>query len=462
MKPSYLQKMKIKTIVILGMLVGFFSASAIQAQEQDTISGKYGEDSVKCVVNNSLYYEFYKQWKASDYKNEAWKDVIKPWRWVFLNCPKSTKNIYLHGEKLMEQIIKNETNKERKEKYIDTLMMLYDKRIEYFGNKGYVLGKKGSDLYRLRPSAYEETYNILKEAVDLEGNETNGPVLIYYFRAAEKMVKAGKADTSLLVEIYDKASSIIEHNLKKYKASGKTSKITYWENIQGNIELSFEPYGSCDDMVSLYQVKYNDAPNDVELLKKIVKTLDKKDCTDSPFYLEVLQKLNNLEPSALTAELIAKLYIKQEKFTEAAKYLEQAVKLYEDINDKTDARFLLANVYFQLKNYPKARAEAYEVLKVRPNDGKSYILIGDMYAASAKECGDNDLTSKAPYWAAVDKYIKAKSVDPSVAELATTKINTFSQYFPATETVFFYDLEKGDSYTVDCWINETTTVRTSD
>lgn len=237
LKPSYLQKMKIKAIVIIGILAGFFMAHSLQAQEQDTLSGKYGADSVKCVMNNSLYYEFFRQWKASDYKNEAWKDVVKPWRWVFLNCPKSTKNIYLHGEKLLEQIIKNETSKEAKEKYIDTLMMLYDNRIEYFGNKGYVLGKKGSDLYRLRPSAYEETYKILKESVDLEGNETNGPVLIYYFRAAEKMVKEGKADTTLLVEIYDKASSIIEYNLNKYKNAGKDSKVTYWENIQGNIEL---------------------------------------------------------------------------------------------------------------------------------------------------------------------------------------------------------------------------------
>ena len=101
-------------------------------------------------------------------------------------------------------------------------------------------------------------------------------------------------------------------------------------------------------------------------------------------------------------------------------------------------------------------------IKAVTKNGKAFILIGDMYAASAKDCGDNDLTNKVAYWVAVDKYYKAKSVDPSVAELANTKINTFSQYFPALETIFFYDLKKGDTYTVECWINETTTVRTSD
>jgi len=83
-----------------------------------------------------------------------------------------------------------------------------------------------------------------------------------------------------------------------------------------------------------------------------------------------------------------------------------------------------------------------------------------MYAASASDCGDNDLTKKVAYWAAVDKYMRAKQVDPEVAEIAQSRISTFSQQFPNSETIFFYDLKEGDTYTVECWINEkTTTVR---
>ena len=207
--------MKFKSIVLVSFFIGamFFNI----AQGQQSTESKYGTDSVSCVMNNSLYYEFYKQWKQSNYKNEAWKDAVTPWRWVFVNCPKSTINIYLHGEKLMDEIIKTETNKERKEKYIDTLMMVYDKRIQYFNKEGYVLGKKGADLYKLRPSAYEEAYEILKKSVDLEGNKSNGPSLIYYFRSAEKLVKAEKAEKLILVDIYDQTSEIIEFNIKKFR-----------------------------------------------------------------------------------------------------------------------------------------------------------------------------------------------------------------------------------------------------
>jgi tetratricopeptide (TPR) repeat protein len=451
--------MKLKSGLIIGFLVGALFASNLFAQQSES---KYGADSVTCVMNNSLYYEFYKQWKSSNYKNESWKDAVKPWRWVFSNCPRSTINIYLHGEKLVEEIIKNEPDKNRKEKYIDTLMLVYDKRIQYYGKEGYVLGKKGVDLYKLRPTAYEEAYEILKKSISLEKDKASGPSLIYYFRAAEKMVKDEKAEKSLLVDIYDQTSTIIETNIKKYTKKGKTKSVTNWENIKGNIELSFEPYATCEDLISIYTVKFNETPEDVDLLKKVTKILDKKDCTDSDLFFQATKNLNRLEPTARSAELMGKMYIKREDFNGAVDNLLQAIDLYEDDNDRADAHFLLANVYFQLKQYSSARAQCYEILKIRPNDGKTYILMGDMYAGSAKECGDNELTTKVGYWAAVDKYYKARSVDETVKDLANTKINTFSQYFPNKETIFFYDLKEGETYTVECWINETTTVRTSD
>lgn len=451
-------KMKVGFFIVFSLIITF--SASLEAQESK--GSKYGADSVKCIENNSLYFEFYKQWKASNFENASWKDAIVPWRWVFLNCPQSTINIFLHGEGLMGALITNESDKTLKDKYIDTLMMVYDQRIQYYGKEGFVLGKKGVDLYKYRPESYEDVYSILKKSISLEGNASGGPALIYYFRAAEKMVKAEKAEKAVLVDIYDIASDIIDFNLKECQAKNDTKNIANWENVKTNIELSFEPYATCEDLISIYTIKFNNTPDNVELLKKITKILDKKDCTSSELFFKASESLHNLEPTANSAELMGKMYIKKEDYNKAATYLQQAITLFEDNNDKADAYFLLANVYFQIKQYSNARSQCYEVLKIRPNDGKAYILIGDLYAVSAKDCGDNDLTDKVAYWAAVDKYYKAKSVDPSVEELATTKINTFSRYFPATERGFFYDLKAGDTYTVGCWINETTTVRFSD
>ena len=102
-------------------------------------------------------------------------------------------------------MIKNESDKAKKEKLIDTLMMVYDKRIQFFGKEGYVLGKKGSDLYKLRPNAYEESYEILKKSIQLEGNNSNGSVLIYYFRSAENPPGRWKFPHTVCTDLWVKA-----------------------------------------------------------------------------------------------------------------------------------------------------------------------------------------------------------------------------------------------------------------
>ena len=91
--------------------------------------GKYGEDSVNCVMNISLFNEYYKQ------KN--YTDAIDPWRWVFNNCPKGTKRTYLYGEKMYKKFIKDAASPEEKSALVDTLMMIFDQRITYYDDDSY-------------------------------------------------------------------------------------------------------------------------------------------------------------------------------------------------------------------------------------------------------------------------------------------------------------------------------------
>ena len=131
----------------------------------------------------------------------------------------------------------------------------------------------------------------------------------------------------------------------------------------------------------------------------------------------------------------------------------------EDQDKVDDAYIFLAEAYKAQTNYPRARQMALKAAELNPGWGMPYLFIGDLYAISAKDCGDNDLTKKVAYWAAVDKYYKAKKVDSELTEIANKKINTYKIYFPQTEVLFFYNLNEGESYTVGCWINEATTIR---
>jgi len=112
-----------------------------------------------------------------------------------------------------------------------------------------------------------------------------------------------------------------------------------------------------------------------------------------------------------------------------------------------------------LENLSTARDYARLAIEPNPASGEPYVFIGYLYAMSANNCGNNEVEKNSVYWAAVDKFIKAKSIDPSVAEECDRNIGIYSKYYPSKEEIFFQGLKEGDNYTVKCWINETTTVR---
>jgi tetratricopeptide (TPR) repeat protein len=152
------------------------------------------------------------------------------------------------------------------------------------------------------------------------------------------------------------------------------------------------------------------------------------------------------------------MYFRNKEYAKSIDFLKEAEKL-ESPADRADGMILLANSYKETGNKVRAREAALKAIQARPNDGHAYILIGDLYAASAEECGSNDLTTNAVYWVAVDKYIEARRVDSSVADEANQRINIYKKYFPSLETIFFYGHAEGETYRVECWINETTTMR---
>lgn len=438
-------------------------STALFAQEGNTnggseVYGRYGADSLTCIMNISLYREFYKQWKASGYKNQTISDVIEPWRWVFLNCPKGTQNTYIDGVRIVSYLIDQSKEPELRNKYIDTLMLLYDQRIENFNKEGYVLGRKGVDLASYRPQDTEQIYKDLKKSVELEGNKTAGPVLVYYMKSAVNMAIEGKADSVVIFESYDLSSQIVDYQLKQNESNPK--KKGDWETIQMNIELILEPFASCTDLVNIFRKKFTETPDDIELLKKITKILDDKDCHEDPLYFETTKRLYELEPSPASAYMIGKMLLNEGKYTEAIEYLKEADKL-EDENYIEKSYMYIAQAYRAIGNSPSSRTYALKAAALNPSNGDAYLLIGDLYAESAKECGDNDLTSRVAFWTAVDKYYKAKQVDPELADEANKRIATYSQYFPAISTIFFYALKEGETYRVECWINEDTKIRAS-
>lgn len=448
-----------KTRFIFFFITMMATSLLLQPVAQAQKPSKFGatpEDSLNCIMNLSLYTEFYKQWKNSNYKNTSVKDAYGPWRKVFTICPGIRLSTYVDGARMLSHFIKIEKDETRKNAYIDTLMMLYDRRIEYFDKEGFVLGRKGVDLYTLRNKDFEKAYDILYRSVELDGDQSSPDVLVFLMRASKKMVEESKASEDIIFDNYDICSKIIESNLEA--SAGDDRSTANWENVKSNIDLIFEPFAHCEAIINIYSKKFKENPEDLKMLKKLTRLLDKKKCTEDPLYFQATVKLYELEPSPESAFLIGKMYLKNLEYSKAAEYLKEGEKL-NDSDDRADSYLFLAECYRNLNNFSLARTYALKSIGERPDNGNPYIMIGDMYAASNKMCGSNDLEKKAVYWVAVDKYMRARQVDPEVAEVANARIRAYSVYFPQTEEIFFHNLHEGDEFTVDCWINEKTLVR---
>ena len=204
-----------------------------------------------------------------------------------------------------------------------------------------------------------------------------------------------------------------------------------------------------------------DNSGNLEMLGKVMKLYRHVGCTESDVYFAAAESSHKLQPTAESAAGCAAMSAKKGNYKDALAYYDQAAELAEDADDK--ANYLYNNAVYAFNNlsqYSVARQYARRSLEVKPDQGRCYLLIGLMYASSKPF--DDAVLNKSVFWAAVDKFVKAKTVDPSVTDEANKLINSYSKYFPTTEEIFFNagaGMVKGKPYTVGGWIGETTICR---
>ena len=413
-----------------------------------TVFGSYSQ--TECETNYTVY--------RHEYKQKNYDEALKSWRKVFLECPTYNQYIFSNGPKIIISQIKK--NNQYRDNYIDTLMMVYDMRIEYFGRREFVLGKKGVDLLRFDPQRYREAYAILKESVLSQGNATSPSVIASYFQSLIKSERASQ-DSEInkqdILDAYILLSDIIDFNIN----SNETQKSKYL-SVQNDIENMFAPYASCEVLVSVFSDRFNENSNDIDFLKKVTLLLNNKSCESSDLFVKVAIRLHELDPTASSSYYMGNMSMKKKSYSQANEYFEQAIQMEDDNKKKSSYYLQIAYAYKMKGSYSTARKNAEKSAQLRSGWGEPYLLIGDIYVAAASNCGNTSFDQSTVYWVAVDAFSKAKNIDNVLSEKANKRIYTYSQYFPSKEECFFNEIDVGSSYTVDCWIGRSTTVRTRD
>lgn len=174
---------------------------------------------------------------------------------------------------------------------------------------------------------------------------------------------------------------------------------------------------------------------------------------------EVINNEANLV-SLYYANILDSMWLGRDDLTRAGSCFTEALPNLKDSLKAKSCDFL-AQLNFEQKRLSAARWHTLKSLSINPGNGKCYMMIGNIYAASASGCGTGETGTHAAYWTAVDMFTNARNVDPSITEHAYKSITLYSSFFPSQEQLTLNEVKEGSIYKVGGWIGETTTVRAS-
>lgn len=437
-----------KNLVLKGTLL--LLATILVSMNLKAQPGRFGatpEDSINCVRNYSLYREYFRQGNI--------EQALPFWRIVFVKFPKAFKSTYIDGERMIEQVYENTTDPKIKMAYFDTLMMVFDQRIENFGEKGLVLGRKGVAYLKHRNDIEQAMpgYKYLEEAIQL-GNRNPG-VLTVFMNVTVNLFAANLLPADKVIDNYLKLSEIIDKALPNDQ-QGNMAQVKMI--VDEFFEIS--KAADCSKLIEIFSPQVKATPNDIELIAKVNKLLGNSECFNAPLFVETSEKMHRVNPSASTAYNLFRMFRDSKDFRKASDFMLEAINLETDNVLKSRYYVELATLtYRDLKNLRLGREYALKALEANPQNGHAHMVIGNIYA-SDRECLEDDFAKKAIYWVVVDRYVQAKTADPALTDEANRLIETYAVYFPDNESIFFYGYSVGDTYTFNCWFTERTRVRT--
>lgn len=418
-----------------------------------------------CVMYTSLFHE--------SAKNKQFADALEPWLNVYKTCPSYSKNVYIDGNKIVEWKLSQCTpGSAEYNEWRELLLTLHDKRIKYFGNDtkypaAYILGQKGLDYCSFFPedATKETAYPWLKESVVKMGAKSSLNVVN---KLAEVSLGLFRTDGAQYGEQYIADYQLCADVLAQMAGDPANKNAAVAQSSKDYLDNVFAASGAadCSKLDELYAQAVAANTGNLEMLAKIIKLYRSVGCVESDVYFAASEASHKLAPTAESAAGCAAMCKKKGDWKGAVEYYDQATDLAENDQDKADYLYNAAYVlYNNIKNYSQSRNYLRRSLEYNANQGRCYMLMGILYASSqpysSSEYGAKAaILNKTVFWAAVDKFNKAKQVDPSVAEDANKLISTYAKYFPSKEERFDLPNEfAGSTFTVGGWIGETTTIR---
>ena len=244
-----------------------------------------------------------------------------------------------------------------------------------------------------------------------------------------------------------------EKSLKRAYGINSNASVTYLNNLNAIIAKE----STCENLIPLYRKNLEENKTNAVWLNRAASRMDSKDCSDDPLFVELVELLHNLNPSANSAYYLGLLNDKKGDINEALKFYNESIELETDNIKKSRILFKIASKFKKTNQFSKSRNYARKALEYQPSMGAAYLLIANLYASSANNCGNSQFEKRAVYWLAAKEARKAANVDASIKKIATRTAESYEGRAP-TKTDIFTEGNAGQVIRFSCWIGQSVTV----
>ena len=445
-----------KNLLILAIAVlGFVKFSVAQAQNPE------------CLTNLSIYTEYVKV------KN--YDAAYEPWKQVYEICPSLNWANFLYGERILKDKIKKSTGAD-KSTYVTMLLDLFKNSQQYFPKKVNFADVKIDEALlknEEKLASDEEIYAILHEGFTQDKKNFKNPKALYlYFSILVDLHESGSKDLDEVFAVYDEVVEQIDVqfaslNATSIKLQEKEEEGTLtsrdqrmlkvvesnskaFDQIAGSIDTKLGRLADCDNLIPLYQKNFEAKKGDVKWVKGAVSRMFSKECTDDPMFVKLVEAQTALAPSADTYFYLGMLKQKQGDSKGAVDNFNKAVELETNASKKSSILYKIALTY---KNSSKSKARDFALKAIAEDgsNGSAYLLIANLYAGSANECGETQFEKRAIYWKAAEMAKKAGRVDLKLRERVAQTVTSYEAKAP-TRTMIFESGMAGKVVSLNCWV----------
>ena len=407
------------------------------------------QDDNQCAVNYSMYKEFLNVEAYSEAHDAYWE--------VLTNCPKFSKNVYADGIKMYKALIASSNNSATINAYVDTLKIIYQQKIDNYGETASVLGRCGLDIMRYRKSdtSFLEAYHTLGKAISLSSNDPELTAMSAYIQLSMSLASQKKISIEqLFKDITPNVMAIYTNrSLKDETYTTQTEKII--GNIKNNLP-KVKGYVAVFD--SLFPISYSITSdlNEVATLSNAMNTVS---ATGNTLYAQAAERLYADMPTASAAVSIARYNRNIKEYTKAAKFYAEAANIETDTKLKSEYLYEAATVANLLNKNAEAVEMAKKSIEADPTNAAPLLLISAIYMVNANTFSNDHFEQGKIYWVAADYAQRALKADNKIAEQANTLINKCRTLYPSKEDAFMHSVKQGDIVKVSIYGSETTIAR---